>query len=162
MTVRQTAAAKVFNQHHIEGGIILDGNDEDGDLWRGCIVTGVAETTMNNLDIHADGEGVSGVLVGFGSQYAIDIDSANSVANRACQYALRGSGAYVYTYHDANATDAIVMGANITASTTVAGYADLGTDIVVDHLGISAELLTMITTTYYAFKVLIQGGNMNA
>ena len=40
-------------------------------------VTGEAETTDNNMDICAAGEGPTGVAVSFPPQYEIGVDSAN-------------------------------------------------------------------------------------
>ena len=154
MTSRQTAASKVFNSHVVVPGIIKDFNDEDGDVWRGCAVTGLAETVDNNIDICASGETPIGVAVAFPPQYEIDIDSANDTANRLVKVALLGSRAQVYTYHDANAADALKIGSPVSVETT-GGYLSLATDIEGDHLGLCQELLTTVTSTYYAFQVLI-------
>lgn len=155
MTSRETVSSKGINSYYISHGILMNGIDDDGDLWRGAIVTGEGESTENDLDLHADGEGVAGVLVDFNDALKLDLDTANSTAGENCQYLLRGSGGLCYTFHDANAADSIAIGVNATASTSVAGYVDLGTDIVDDHLGIFQETRTAVTTSYYLLKVLI-------
>jgi hypothetical protein len=155
MVSRQTVSSKGINSYYISRGTILNGVDDDGDLWRGAIITGVGESTENDMDLHADGEGVAGVVIDFNDPLALDLDTANTTAGENLQYALRGSGALLYTFHDANAADALVIGAQATASTSVAGYGDLGTDIVVDHLGMWWETLTCVTSTYYLAKVQI-------
>ena len=154
MTSRQTVASKGFNSHYIGGGIIKDYNDEDGDVWRGCAVTGEGETTDNNIDICAAGEGAAGVVVSFPPQYEIDLDSANDTANRVCAVLLKGSAGECYTYHDAAATDALTIGIMVSVETT-GGYSSIAGDVEIDHLGLCQETLSGVTTSYLAFKVLI-------
>lgn len=150
---RETVSSRGINSFYVGShGILLNGTDSDGDLWRGAIITGVGESTENEMDLHANGEGVSGVLIDFADTLKVDLDTANSTAGGNLQYLARGSGGLCYVFHDAAATDAIVLGANATA---LDGYADLGTDIVVDHLGMFQETRTCITTTNYLLKVLI-------
>jgi len=154
MTDRQTVASKGFNSHYIGGGIIKDYADSDGDLWRGCAVTGTGETTDNEIDICGAGETPSGVLVSFPPQYEIDLDSANDTVARTCAVLLKGSGGECYTYHDAAATDALTIGIMVSIETT-GGYSSIFNDYEIDHLGVCQETLSGVTTSYLAFKVLI-------
>lgn len=154
MTSRQTAASKGFNSHHIADGIVADFADSDGDIWRGAIVTNVGESTENELDLCADGETPLGVVVDFPDGYEIDIDTANSTAGYVIHTLLRGTGGLCYTYQDAAAEDALLQGSPVEVA-GVDGYASLATDFLVDNLGQCQEVLTCVTTSYYAFKVLI-------
>ena len=154
MTSRQTVASKGFNSHYIDGGIIKDYVDSDGDIWRGCAVTGIGETTDNEIDICAAGETPSGVVVTFPPQYEIDLNTANDTAARTMGVLLKGSAGECYTYHDANATDALTIGIMVSIETT-GGYSSIAADYEVDHLGVCQETLSGVTTSYLAFKVLI-------
>jgi len=155
----ETVANKKINSFYKYGGILFDGIDTGGDLWRGCVITGAGETNQWEIDECAtSAEEPLGIVIDFlplSTGLEVDLDTANSQADNIAQYAIIGSGALVYGFHDAAATDAIKMGSPLDAFGGTAGYLDLSTDIVTGFVGRSQEIRTAVTTSNYLYLLVI-------